>query len=520
MSTTRLLSSLLAATLLALAGGSMAQRAITVNAVQIFSSIDPAIVSDYTDYMAAVNLYDGLVTVDEAGTVVPLLAERWEANEDATAFTFHLKRGATFHDGSEVTASDVVYSVERLLAIGQGPSYLFAGVLEPGSVMALDDYTVEFRLERVFSPFLATVPLIFVVNEAEVRANEVDGDWGRAYVGERSVGAGPYTVQAWERGSRLVFERYEGYHGGWHEGAIDEVRVIITSDEATIRALAASGELTMTSQFSAPETYEALARMDRFRVISEPTATGFYYKLNTQVAPTDDIHVRRAIACATDYETIRTVIFPGEPLAGPLPPVFAEQYLDELEQPVFDMDCAAEELAKSRYAGQTNISITHAYVAEAAFEADIALLFAAAMEPLGFAVTLQPEPWNRLTELATSVETTPNVNQVFFGPTYASPDSMFYTQYHSNAAGTWASMEWLQDAEVDALIDAARSTADVEEQNRLYRQVQRRIVDEQASVFLLVQTIQHATDVCLDGFAYMPIQSFDYDWSRYTWTCD
>jgi ABC-type transport system substrate-binding protein len=59
---------------------------------------------------------------------------------------------------------------------------------------------------------------------------------------------------------------------------------------------------------------------------------------------------------------------------------------------------------------------------------------------------------------------TPNLNQIFFGPTYPSPDSMFFTQFHSDAAGTWASMEWLQDPEVDALIDAARATGDVAEQ--------------------------------------------------------
>ena len=497
-----------------------ARNVITLNAVQIFSSIDPAIISDYTDYMAGVNLYDGLVTVDEEGNIVPLLAERWEVSEDATTFTFYLKQGATFQDGTEVTAHDVVYSVERLLAIDQGPAYLFRGVLEPGSARAIDDYTVEFTLNQVFSPFLSTVPLIFIVNSELVKANEVAGDWGRAYVAENPVGAGPYRLLSWERGSRIVFERYEDYHMGWHDGAIDEVRVIITSDEATIRALAASGELTMTSQFSAPETYDALARMDRFRIVEEPTATAFYYKLNHQLPPTDDVHIRRAIACATDYETIREVIFPGEPLAGPLPAVFADQYLDTLELPVFDMDCAAEEVAKSKYADQLPIRITHGYVAEAAFEEDIALLFKATMEPLGFEVVLQPEPWNRITELATRIETSPNVTQIFFGPTYASPDSMFYTQYHSNAAGTWASMSWILDPEIDALIDAARATADIAEQNRLYKELQARLVDMQSDAYLLVQTVRHAMDVCLEGYAYMPIQSFDYDFSRYTWTCE
>lgn len=509
----------LAAALLLVLSSAAAQRVVTLNAVQIFGTIDPAIASDYTDYMAAVNLYDGLVTVDENGAILPLLAETWESNDDATVFTFNLKEGATFQDGSEVLASDVVYSVERLLAIGQGPSYLFQGVLEPGSVVALDDHTVQFTLSQVFSPFLSTVPLIFVVNEDVVRANEANGDWGRAFVGENSVGSGPYSLESWDRGSRIVFERYEGWHAGWHDGAIDEVRVIIATDEATVRALAASGELTMTSQFSSPETYAALDRMDHFRLVSAPTGTGYYFKLNTQVAPTDDVHVRRAIAYATDYETIREVIFPGEPLAGPLPSVFADQYLDELELPVFDLELAAAEMAQSRYAGQTNIPITHMYVADTGFQEDIALMFQALMEPLGFDVTLQPEPWNRVTDLATSVETTPNVTQVFFGPTYASPDSMFYTQYHSDAAGTWASMEWLQDPEIDALIDAARATGDVAEQNRIYKEIQGLLVEDQPDVFLLVQTVQHAMDVCLEGFSYVPVQSFDYDFSRYTWTC-
>ena len=141
------------------------------------------------------------------------------------------------------------------------------------------------------------------------------------------------------------------------------------------------------------------------------------------------------------------------------------------------------------------------------------------LETLGFVVTQQPEPWNRVTEIAAEVATTPNVNQIFFGPTYPSPDSMFFTQFASEAAGTWASMEWLQDPEVDAMIAAARATGDVAEQATIYKDLQANLAAQMVSVPLLAQTVQHAMDNCLQGFQAVPMQSFDYDMARYSWSC-
>jgi peptide/nickel transport system substrate-binding protein len=497
-----------------------AQTTVTLNVVQIFGTIDPAKVTDYTEYMAAVNFYDGLVTVDPNGTIQPNLAASWEVNDDATIFTFNLKEDATFHDGAPVTAADVVYSVQRLLGLDQGPSFLFRDVLTAEGVVALDEHTVQFTLDEVFSPFMATVPLIFVVNSELVKANTTGDDWGEAFLTDKEAGSGPYTLDSWSRGSEMRMARYDDYHQGWRDGPIDEVRFIVSDDEGTIRSLAAAGQLTMTSQYQSNETYDALARMERFRVVEEPTGTAFYLKFNTQVAPTDDVHVRRAISCAIDYDLIREEIFPGEPLTGPLPAgAFASVYLESLQAPTLDLDCAREELALSAYAGQT-IPLNLAYVAGATFEEEIALLMQSVLEPLGFAVTLQPEPWNRITELASRVETTPHATQVFFGPTYPSPDSMFFTQYHSDAAGTWASMEWLLNEDVDRLIDQARATGDQEEQAAIYRELQQLIVDLQPDAFFLVQTVRHAMDNCLEGFNYIPVQSFDYNFYNYRWTCD
>lgn len=499
------------------AGAAQAQNVVTMNTVQIFGTIDPAKISDYTDYMASVNLYDGLVTVDGQGNLVPELAESWVVSDDASSVTFTIRADATFTDGSPVEAKDVVYSFERLLRINQGPANLFAGVVDPGNVVAVDDRTVTFTLSRTFAPFMATVPALRILN-SDVVAENAGSDDAQEWLASNVAGAGAYVLDSWDRGSRMVIKLNPDYYGTLPDNPIHEVRWIITNDEATVRAMAASGELTMTSQFQSPETYQALVDMGRFRLESQATATAFYLKLNSQLPPTDDVHIRRAIAYATDYATIREVIFPGEPMNTVLPGAFADFVATDVEAPVYDLERAAAEVAQSSYAGQP-IPLTLGYVSSALFEEEISLLLQANLESLGFVITQQPDPWNRVTEIATAVETTPNVNQIFFGPTYPSPDSMFFTQYHSDAAGTWASMEWLQDPEIDALIDAARATGDVAEQAEIYKDIQRRLAEQMVSVPLLAQTVQHAMDTCLQGFEAVPMQSFDYDFTRYSWSC-
>lgn len=494
-----------------------AETAVTINTGQIFRTLDPAKISDQNDYAAAVNLYEALITVAKDGSLAPQIAAGWTVSPDAREIMFSIRRDAKFSDGSPITAADVVYSFARLLRINQGPANLFKDVLTPDAITAPDEHTVKFTLARAFAPFLATVPSVFIVN-AEVVADKAGSDDGQSYLATHVAGSGAYLLGSYDRGTGLTLIRNKEYYAGFGPDPIDRVRWVVTNDEATVKSLAASGELTMSGPFQAPETYKTLAAMGRFRVLDINTATAFYLKLNTKIAPTDDIHIRRAIALATDYRTVRETIYPGGVLDGPLPKAFAAFYANDLPAQRFDLAAARDEVAKSKYRGQT-IPITLAYVANTKFEEEISLLMQSNLEQIGFAVTQQPEPWNRLTELATKPQTTPAVTQVFFGPTYPSPDSMFFTQYDSKAAGTWASTEWLQNSEIDALIDAARATAEPAKQAEIYRTLQHRLVDLQPDVFLLTLHAEIAMDACLTGYSYVPMQSIPYDFRRYRWTC-
>lgn len=491
---------------------------ITINTPEVFGSMDPAKISDQGEYAAAVNLYDALMTVEEGGKLVPELAESWEVSPDAREVTFKIRADANFTDGSPVEANDVIYSVERLQRLNQGPANLFTGVLAPGSVTAVDAKTVKFTLSKTFAPFLATVPSIFIINEEVARANEGSDD-AQTYLASNIAGAGAYSLKEAPSGSGMTLVRNKDYYAGFKEHPIDEIRYVVVPDEATVRSLAASGELTMSSAFLSPDTYKAMEEMGRFNVITFDTATAFLLKLNTKVAPTDDVHIRKAIALATDYKTVREVIYPGGDLNGPLPTAFADFLATDIPVPTYDLEAAKAEIAKSKYAGQ-KIPITLGYVAGLKFEEDISLLMQSNLEQIGFVVTQQADPWNRITELAAKAETTPAVNQIFFGPLYPSPDSMFYSQYHSASAGSWASMEWLQDPEVDAMIDEARGSADPAKQAEIYKKLQHRLVDTQADVFLVTLRAQLAMDKCLTGYRFVPMQSVPADFTRYSWLCN
>ena len=220
----RLLAAALA--LAAVAGPAQVRAVLTMNTVQIVGTIDPAKISDYTDYLAAVNLYDGLTTSDATGTVVPRLAKSWEIAPDGLTYTFHLNPAAKFQDGSAVTAGDVVYSVKRLMTIDKGPSALLRDVIGADAASALDDHTVKITLKHAFSPFLAITPLMLV---AEPEA-------GRGAHGQQRLGAGvarrPHRivrpVSAGVVGPRRQPDGdgpLRGLQGGWPAHPIDELRL-------------------------------------------------------------------------------------------------------------------------------------------------------------------------------------------------------------------------------------------------------------------------------------------------------
>src|SRR6266852_4982692 len=129
------------------------------------ANLDPHQILDLGMTGYALNVYDNLFRYeDNPAKMQPWLVESHTMSPDGLVWDFKLRRGVKFHDGSELTADDVVYSFQRVLALGKAPSAPFLPILKPASVTAPDRYSVQFRLDKAYGPFFATIPMVSIVN--------------------------------------------------------------------------------------------------------------------------------------------------------------------------------------------------------------------------------------------------------------------------------------------------------------------------------------------------------------------
>jgi peptide/nickel transport system substrate-binding protein len=459
--------------------------------------IDPAVGSDFSSTSSLCNLYDTLVFPNTEGGVDPALAESWEVSDDGLTWTFKLMEGVKFHNGSELTASDVAWSMNRILEIGEGLAYVFLGTVE--SAAAVDDYTVEFKLTAPSGLFLTSLIRLYVADEEEVMANTADGpygdkgDYGKEWLLTHDAGSGPYKVKEFPLEEYLLMEKNEDWFGTFAENAPDEVRFIATTEPATVRTMMSRGELQITDQWQTVEALGALEEIEGVEVAAFPVLTEFYYMIHTKKPPTDDVHFRRAMAYAFDYEAAVGLEWPGtQQSRGPVPAITAGHNPDVF---VFtrDLDKAREELAQSKYADQLeDYPVEVHWITEVPAEEKWALLFQANMADIGIPVEIVGTPWMSVVEETADIDASPHIVTIYVSADFPEAGSLIKVRYHSDAAPTWSQNEWLLDEELDARIDDALATVDAEERYAKYRDLQDEIVELSPTLFLYDQVQKHA----------------------------
>ena len=445
--------------------------------------IDPAVGSDNSSCAAIASLYDTLVFPNSSGNVLPHVAESWEVSSDNLTWIFHLRPGTKFHHGGELTADDVKFSMDRLLTIGEGFSSLFTGKINNTEV--IDKYTVAFKLNTPFGPFLYTLVRLYIVSKEEVLSNIAEGpydemgDYGKKYLLTDDAGSGPYTVSEFPLSEYLIMVKYPDYWSQVDEDAPDVFKMIGTREAITVKTLMKRRELEITDPWQAVEVVQELTKIEGIEVSSYFTGSGFYYMMNTKKAPTDDVHFRKALAWAMDYESVINHIAIGSVQSkGPIPQIIPG-HDPTVMQYHKDIDKAIAELKQSKYYGQLDkYPIELHYGAGNSINEKTALLFASNLAEIGVKVNLTALPWlARIKEMST-VETSPNVATIFVSPNYTEAGSMLALRYHSQSAAGWEQNEWLLDPEIDAMIEDATEIVDESERFIAYSKIQHFIVEE------------------------------------------
>jgi len=460
---------------------------------------DPAVGSDFASSTALANIYDTLIFPTADGGTAPWLAESWDLSPDGTTYTFHLRKGVKFHDGTELVASDVVYSYNRLHTIGEGYAYLVSGVT---SVEAPDDSTVVFTLEQPSGLFVPSLARLYILNEDLVRANTVaegayaaEGDYGKQWLLTNDAGSGPYRIIEFPLEEYCLLEKFDDWWAAdkFLPNAPDQAKFIGTTEAATVRALMSTGDLEISDQWQTVEAYQALDKIEGVEIKTFFSMTGFYYMLNTRLAPTDDIHCRKAMAYAFDYETAVGLEWPGTPVMdGPVPAALGGHDPNVMTY-TRDLDKARAELAQCKYAADlASTPIDVHWISEVPAEEKFALLFQANMAEIGMTVNVVQTPWLSVVEEMAAQETSPHVVTVYVSAALPEAGLMIKDRYHSSTAATWQQNEWLLDPELDAAIDDALATADQTERFAKYAALEAQIMELCPSLFLYDQLEHHA----------------------------
>jgi peptide/nickel transport system substrate-binding protein len=461
------------------------------------TQIDPAIGSDFSSSTAMTNLYDTLVYPTSDGSFDPHLAESWDISEDNLTYTFYLTQGVLFHDGTELTAEDVVFSFERLQAVGEGFAYIFKDRVS--KVEAIDEYTVEFTLPQPFGPFLSTLTRLYVVNKDLVLANIGDGphgefgDYGTAFLNDNDAGSGAYKVKEFDVATLLVLEKFDDYFAFIDPLAPDIFEMIGTTEAATVRTSMMRRELEISDQWQTLEAFQSLDGIDGVDIARWPDGGQLYLMMNTQKPPLDCVHARRALSYAFNYSSLVNDIYPGtEQAKGPVSSVLPG-WNANVFQFNYDLEKAQEEMALSQYAGQWDqYPIEYAWTAEVADLEKIALMTQAESQKVGLPVEIVSTPWMTMIDKAGSIETTPHIMSIWVSPHYGEAGSILEAKYHSSNAGTWEQTEWLLNDDIDAMLELAMGTVDREERFAIYMEIQDMIVELAPTIFAYDNMERHA----------------------------
>lgn len=483
--------------------------------------LDPHIGADLSPAMVYLNLYDSLTFVDPKGEVIPQLAKDWTISDDGLVYTFDLREDATFHGtGNTLTAEDVKFSAERLMDINQGYANLLSENVSKENITVEGDFTISFELDEPFAPFSGVLALFYIVDKEAVMDNLEDGefgergDYGQQFLGNTDAGTGPYIFESLDRQTALVMNRNENYFAGWPEEPFDQVRFEVVPEDSTVRSLMQSEELDVTGQYQSDETFSAIDEMEHAETQTFPTSGILYNMINTQRAPTDDVNVRKALAWGFDYESVVEEVQPQHNLAqGPLAPNWGVHNEDVL-QPSYDPEKAKQAYQDAGYS-EGELTVEQVYVEGRDFQRRISLQFQERMAEIGINVEIKSQTWSTLTEKATSPEETGHLNSVFYVPLYPDPDSVFYFQYHSEVPNSWMNLRFLNNSEVDTLIDEARTTTDPEQRASLYKELQDKIAGLYTDIHQYHTTTRLGVNNRVCNIQKRPAQGFINHYNEY-----
>jgi len=454
-------------------------------------NLDPHQVYDVPMQGIMLNAYDNLYRYEnDPPQIVPWLAASHTVSDDGLTWEFKLKPGVKFHDGSALTAEDVVYSFRRVLALALAPAGAFLKILKPENVTAVDPLTVRFKLETAYAPFFAAIPSISIVNPRAIEPNVKANDWGKSWLASNGAGSGAYKIvpTGYRPLEYLDMEINEGHFMGWGDNPKPVKKIAYRpAKESSTRLLALlNGSVDCTDGNMPADQVEQINASKIAFVQKDVVMKTFVIRMNNTKPPFDNVNARKCFAHAFNYMGFINDILGGYATRDPYPmpdnlwgiPKDAKGY-------DYDLKKAKEYYAKAVAEGAPMKRAFEIHVqSENEQSVQGAQLFQADLAQIGITLKVVGSIWSTLTAAAAKPETTPDMWVHWVSTYFVDPENWVGQMYDSQFHGTWKASAYYKNPEVDTLLRKARATIKQEERDPIYQEAIRKIMADSPDIWI------------------------------------
>lgn len=460
-------------------------------------TIDPALNSAVDGGNMILHSFECLLTIDQDGQIAPGQAETWETSEDGLTWTFHLRDGLKWSDGTDLTANDFVYSwkrvcdpevaapyAETVLGMVKGFDEATSGNLDALAVSAPDDKTfvVELSAPCTFFDSLAAFATLSPVQQATIEAN---GDmW--ATTPETYVSNGTFYVTEWVPGSHIIMSKNPNY---WNADAInlDSIKFVLMEDSNAAYSAYQTGEVLMIKDVPTEEI-PSLEGNSNFHV--EPIIGTYYISLNTQKEPFTDANVRKALSLAIDREYVASTLMQGTYSAAPnfMGPGWIDaegNFMDNANGGVAyintadhagNLEKAKALLAEAGYPnGEGFPTITYS-TNDAGYHKVVAEYLQQAWAELGITLNVEVVEWSSFTPLRRAGDY--EISRNGWVGDYSDPSNMLDLLYSTNGNNDGK----YNNPDYDAAMEIARTTTDITERFEALHQAEDILMNDAACI--------------------------------------
>lgn len=432
---------------------------------------DPAIMFS-TDNLIFCNMYETLLRFNpDTQEYLPLLATEYSSNEDGTVWTFKIREGVKFHDGTDLNAEAVKFSIDRVREMQMGASYIWSAV---DSINVIDEYTVEFQCK--YSSDIAMMASCdygaFIISPTQAGT---DNEAATAWFSEgNECGTGPYMLERQVQNDEVLMTAFEDYWGGWEDNQYDKVLVKVISENSSRRQMIESGEADIAYGFNLTDI-EALKKSESLEIYTTDAYQARAAHFNTKKAPLDNVTLRKALAYAWPYEEVVEFVW-GKDFASVPTDMIPKAMWGSNDKSLYyyDLDKAAELLKEAGYPDGGGLTLKYFYVSGSDNFRKMAEMYKSELAKIGVTLDLQSVTWDTLVSLHrdSNLANQPDISAFMLWAEIPSP-SAWYECAVKTEAKPYFNQSHYSNPDVDQMIlDAIMYTGiDREKATELYKQV-------------------------------------------------